>query len=174
MYYKTIYVCTSCLGTLQYRTAVKHIHYLLYCSTTIVEQNGSVHVPLTGVHSNVYGLNETQSIRYLTAVYPFLSTSSVVQTYHHLTSGSVEIPLLAWWIFTVNFSSIGEEPVPHVMPHSIHITMATSSLVSYAKQGITITFTNVLQDHITVVLVCCISEWEPDITCTWKKEIPLS
>ena len=145
--------------------------FIIYCtcSTTIVEQNGSIHVPLTWVHSNVYGLNETQSVRYLTAVDPLLSTSSAVQTYNHLTSGFIDIPLLAWWIFIVNSSSIGEEPVPHVMPHSIHMMLATSSLVSHAEQGITIMFTNMLQDHLTVVLVCCISEWEPDISCSWEE-----
>ena len=30
------------------------------------------------------------------------------------------------------------------------------------------TFTNVLKGHDTVVLVCCISEWEPGIACTWE------
>ena len=79
-----------------------------------------------------------------------------------MTSGFVEIPLDTW---TGNSSSIGEEPV------SSDVTIrrsATSGLVSHAKQGI-ITFTNVLQDHDTVVLVCCISEWKPDITCTWEE-----
>ena len=46
---------------------------------------------------------------------------------------------------------------------------ATSSLVSHTEQGI-ITFTNLLQVHKTVVLVCCTSEWEPD-TCNNGKEI---
>ena len=69
---------------------------------------------------------------------------------------------------TGNYSSIGEEPVSHSKPHSTSIRRsATSRLVSYAEQG-SIIFTNVLQHHITVVLVCYISEWEPDITCTWE------
>ena len=97
-------------------------------------------------------------IRYLTAVDPLLSTSSAVQTYHHLTSGSVEIPLLNT---AKNSSFIGEEPVRFA-------SLVTSSLVTYAVQGI-ITFTNVLQEHNTVVVVCCTIEWEPDITCTWKQ-----
>ena len=80
------------------------------------------------------------------------------------TSGSVEIPL---GTRTGNSSSIGEEPVPYGIPTIRRST--TSSLVSYAEQGI-MTFTNVLQDHDTVVLVCCISEWEPDITCTWEDD----
>ena len=44
---------------------------------------------------------------------------------------------------------------------------ATSSQVSQAKQG-SILFTNVLQGHNTVVLVCCTIQWEQDITCTQK------
>ena len=124
--------------------------------------------PLTSaywVHSNVYGLSKTKSIRYLTTVDPFLSTSSALQMYHHLTSGSVEIPLETW---TGHFSSIGEEPVRYGIPIYNNIRKsATTSLVSLAEQGI-ITFINLLQDHNAVVLVCCTSEWEPDITCTWE------
>ena len=73
--------------------------------------NRSVHNPLTSarwVHSNVYVLGNIHCIRYLTAVDPFHSTSSAGQMYHHLTSGSVEIPLITW---TGNSSSIGKEPV---------------------------------------------------------------
>ena len=107
------------------------------------------------VHSNVYGLGNIQWIRYLTVVDPFLSTSSAaVQRHRHMTSASVKTP------WTENSSSIGEEPV------SWGRRLATSSLVSHAEQGI-VTFTNVLEGHDTEVLVCCISEWEPDITCTW-------
>ena len=53
-----------------------------------------------------------------------------------------------------NSSSIGEEPVPYGA--SIRRS-ATSSLVSQAEQSI-ITFTNILQVHKTVVLVCSTSE----------------
>ena len=119
------------------------------------------------VHSNVYGLGNIRWIRYLTAVDPLHSTSSAVHTYHHFSSGSVEIPV---WIcsLTRNNSSIGKEPVPKSnLRISIRLS-ATLSWVSSAEQGICIVTTNVLQGHTTVVLVCCTSEWEPDITCTWK------
>ena len=130
---------------------------------SVVEQNRRVHVLLTSacwVHSNVFGLVNIHCIRYLTAVDPLFSTSSALQMYHHLTSGSVEIPLGTW---TGNSSSIGEEPVPYGRL-TIRLS-ATSSLVSYAEQGIII-FANVLQGHITVVLVWCTFEyysWEGDI-----------
>ena len=117
--------------------------------------------PLTSaywVHSNVYVLGNIHCTWYHTAVDPFHSTSSAVHTYNHLTSGSVEVPSP---IFTRYSSSIGEEPVPYGR------TIATSCLASDAEQAIT-TFTNLLQDHNTVVLVCCTIEWEPDITCTWE------
>ena len=118
------------------------------------------------VHSNVYGLINIHWIRYLTAVDPILSTSPPLQTYHTLTSWSDEVP---WVTRTGNSSSIGEEPVSYgKSPSGISIRRsATSSLVSQAEQGI-ITFTNVLQGHKTVVLVCYTSEWEPD-TFTKKK-----
>ena len=72
-----------------------------------------------------------------------------IATYHYLISGSVQIPKLG---YTLNWeielvSCIGEEPVPSTR------RSATSSLVSFAEQGI-ITFTNVLQGYNTVVLVC--------------------
>ena len=76
-----------------------------------------LHISLTSacwVHSNVYGLDKTKCIRYQTTVDPFCSTSSAVQIYHHLTSGSVEIPLVNWGR---NSGPIGEEPVPY--NHSI-------------------------------------------------------
>ena len=79
-----------------------------------------------------------------------------VHTNHHLTSGSVEIPLPTC---TGNSSSIGEEPVPYSR-------LSTTS--SYAEQGIIITFTNNLQHHDTVVVVCCTIEGEPDITFSWE------
>ena len=137
---------------------------MLY-SLTVVVQNKSVQIiSLTTacvVHSNVYFLDNIHWIGYLTAVDPLHSTSSAVQTYHHLTSGSVEFPPS---ISAGNSSFIGKEPV------STNIRgWATSSEVSpHADQGI-FPFSNVLQDHDTVVLVCCTSEWEPDITCTWWK-----
>ena len=119
------------------------------------------------VHSNVYGLGNIHWIKYLAVVDPILSTSSAVQTYHHVTSGSVKIPLaiIAW-----NFSSIWKKTISYRRPISTSKKrrLATSSKASPAEQGIII-FSNVLQGHKTVVLVCCISEWEPDITCTWRK-----
>ena len=124
--------------------------------------------PLTSafwIHSNVYGLDNIHCIRYLTAVDSFHSTSSAVHNYHHLTSASVEIPLPTC---TGNTSSIGEVPASYGATSKRRST--TSSLVSYAEQSIT-TITNILQPHDTVVLVCCISEWEPDITCTWEGKI---
>ena len=60
------------------------------------------------VQSYVYGLGNARYIRYLTAVDPILSTSFTVQIYHHLTSGSVEIPRV---IIAANSTSIGKEPV---------------------------------------------------------------
>ena len=106
------------------------------------------------VHSNVYGLCDIHCIRYLTTVDSSYSTSPPLQTYHHLTSCSVEVPLVTT---ARNFSSIGEEPVPYdSWPNGIRRS-ATSSQVSYTAQGI-ITFTNVLQGHETVVLVCCTIE----------------
>ena len=116
------------------------------------------------VHSNVYGLVNIHWIRYLTTVDPLHSTSSTMQNYHHLTSSSVEIPLST---SAGNSSSIGKEPVSCGRPYTTIRRSATSSEVSHTEQGIT-TFTNVLQEHITVVPVCCISEGEPDITCTWE------
>ena len=114
--------------------------------------------PVCWVHSNVYFLVNIHWIRYFTAIDPILSTSSAVQTYHHLFSGSVEIPLLTT---AGNSSSIGKEPV------RVARLFATSSLVSYTVKSI-ISFPNVLQGHTTVVLVCSTIEWEPDITCTWE------
>ena len=125
-------------------------------------------MPLTGaccVHSNVNGLGNICWITYLTAVDPLHSTSSAAYTYHHLTSGSVEFPLAT---IAGYFSSIGKEPVSWGRSIPNIWMCATSSEVSYTEQGIS-PFTNVLQGHTTVVLVCCTSEWEPDITCTWKE-----
>ena len=82
-----------------------------------------------------------------------------MQKYLHSTSGSEEIPLAT---HTGNSSSIGEEPVPY---GTIMWMLATSSLVSYTEQGI-ITFTDVLQGHITVVLVWFTFEY-----CSWEGDI---
>ena len=130
-------------------------HYIQFESVQIMSLTSSC-----CVHSNVCDLENIHWIRYHTAVDPLHSTSYAVQTYPTLTSGSVETPLL---INAGNFSSIWESPVSTSIKR-----IATSSEVSYTEQGI-IPFTNVLQGHTTVVLVCCTSEWEPDITCTWWK-----
>ena len=118
------------------------------------------------VHSNIYGLGNIHWIRYLTAVDSFHSTSSAIHTYHWMTSVSVHIPLVT---YGRNSSSIGKEPVPKLRPiFNSKRTSTTSSLVSPAEQGGIIFSTNPFQGHVTVVLVCCIIEWEPDITCTWE------
>ena len=121
-----------------------------------------LHVSLTSVccvNSNGYCLGNTCCIRYRTTVDSSHSTSPAVQTYHTSTSASENIPPDT---IARNSSSIGEEPVPY----GITIRMSTTSrLVSYTEQD-TITFTNVLQGHKTVVLVGCTSEPEPDVTFT--------
>ena len=118
------------------------------------------------VHSNVYDLGNIHRSWYLTAVDPFHSTSSAIQTYYWLTSVSVEIPLAT---FGRNSSSIGEKPVTSCWSHSTIIRRHTTcSLIGHAEQGSIIVITNVLQSHDTVVLVHCTIEWEPDITCTWE------
>ena len=123
-----------------------------------------LHASLTSVfciHSNVYGLSNIVCIRYRTAVDSILSTSFAVQIHYHLTSCSVEVPLV---ITVRNSSSIGKVPVPYGRPHGTSVRMsATSRLVSHAEEGIT-TFTNILQGHKTVVLVCCTVEPETDYT----------
>ena len=143
----------------------------LFCNTckhcSRVEQDRTVQtMSLTSacwVHSNVYVLVNTPWIRYLTAVDPILSTSSAFQKYHHLISGSVEI----WWLTIAgNSSSIGKEPVSFGRPVFTSIRLsATSSLVCYTEKRV-ISFTNVLQGHTTVVLVCSTIEWDSNITCT--------
>ena len=110
------------------------------------------------VHSNVYGLVNIHCIRYHTVVDSFHSTLPPLQKYHTLTSSSMKVPL---YTTARNSSSIGEEPVP---PGINNGKSATSSQVSYTQQGI-ITFTNVLQEHNTIVLVVCTSEYEPH---TWE------
>ena len=125
------------------------------------------------VHSNVYGLRNIHCIRYVTAIDPIHSTSYALHKYHHLTSGSVEVPVCPFTM-SINPGFVGEKPIPHVRAHFTSVrTSAASSLVGYAEQGI-ITFTNVLQGHKTVVLVYFTSQWEPDITFTLKQEIQLS
>ena len=64
------------------------------------------------VHSNVYGLGNIHWIRYLAVVDPIFSTSSMMHKHHHITSGSVEIPVVA---LTENSGSIGVEPVPQII-----------------------------------------------------------
>ena len=123
----------------------------------------STHVSLTGtcwVHSNVCGLIITLFIRYHTVVNSILSTSPPVQKYHHLTSCSVEVPLLTT---ARNSSSIGKEPVPSGWRST------TRSIVSHTAQGIFI-FTNVVRSHETVVIECCTFECEPNRTCTREEE----
>ena len=120
------------------------------------------------VHSNVYGLGNIHCIRYHTTVDSFLSTSPPVQSYPHMTSGSVKVPL---GITARNSSFIGEEPVSFGI-NTIGRS-ATSSLVSQAEQGI-ITFTNILQGHDTVVLVWCIIQPETDCTREGRKDITVT
>ena len=139
--------------------------------TTLLQHNIIIYVLLTStcwVHSNVCGLLITLFIRYHTVVNSILSTSPPVQKYHHITSGSVEVPLP---ITARNSSSIGKVPVPYGKPRFTSMRRsATNRLVSYAEQGIIIIFTNVLQGHDTVVLVCFTIQWEPN-TSTWGTEV---
>ena len=115
------------------------------------------------VHSNVYGLSNILVIRYLTAVGSLHSTSSALQAYHHVTSGSVKVPVVTT---ARNSSSIGEVPVPIGVPLTSIRILATIMVVSYAEQGM-ITFTDVLQEHKTVVLVGFTFEFKLD--ATWMK-----
>ena len=136
-------------------------------------------VPLTSVcwvHSNVYGLSNIHCIRYHTTVDSLHSTSPAMHKYYHLISGYVEVPLCANCIVnncTGKSTSIQEEPVPYAMPHfTSKMLTATSSIISYAEQGIS-PFTNVLQGHKTVVLICYTSQKIPDtLTCTWEGNMP--
>ena len=137
-----------------------------------------IHTGVCRVHSNVYGLCDIHYIRYLTTVDSTHSTSPAMHMYYHLTSGSEEVPLCASCTISMerrNSSSIREEPVLQDRPNFTSIiTMAANSLVSQAEQGSITIFTNVLQRHKTVVLVCCTSEPEPDtLSCTQKEEKPL-
>ena len=117
------------------------------------------------VHSNVYGLDNTHCIRYLTAVDSLCSSSPAVHMYHHVTSCSVKVPQATT---ARNSTSIGEVPVPYnSLPNGISIRRpATTMKVSHTEQGIT-TFTNILQGHMTVVLVGSTSVFKPD--ATWMK-----
>ena len=94
------------------------------------EQDRTVHVQLTSVcrvHSNVYGLGNIHWIRYVTAIDPILSTSFALHKDHHLTSGSVKVPVCTFST-SINPSPIWEKPVTHVSPHSTSVrTLATSS-----------------------------------------------
>ena len=83
------------------------------------------------VNSNVYDLHNIHWIRYLTAVDPILSTSSAVQTNHHVTSASVDMATNG---LGGNSGFIWEIPVSYGRPISTSIRMmATSSEVSYAE-----------------------------------------
>ena len=75
-------------------------------STTQNKNDHSLHTPTSTcwVHSNVDGLGNTHCIRYITVVDPFLSTSSTMHEYHHLTPASEEVPLI---FLTRNPTSIG-------------------------------------------------------------------
>ena len=115
------------------------------------------------MHANVYGLDNIHCVGYHTAVGSLLSTSSALQAYHHVTSGSVKVPVDTT---ARNSSSIGEEPVPSATPPTIIRILATIIVVSYAEQGM-ITFTDVLQDYMTVVLVGFTSQFKLD--ATWMK-----
>ena len=109
------------------------------------------------VHSNVYGLANFHCIRYLTVVDPILSSSPTMHKHHHITSGSVEIPL------TANSGSIRVGPVPQSIG-----TVATKIQVSFAEQCQGLPHTNVLQVHKTIVLVYFVSEQEAQISSTWE------
>ena len=105
----------------------------------------SWHTNACCVHSNVYGLGNVHWIRYLTPVDPFHSTSSVVQTYHHMMCIHVEITKSTTVGISGNFRSIGKKPVPYDGPIFILIIFSTrSNWVCNTEQGIII-FTNVLQ-----------------------------
>ena len=80
------------------------------------------------VNSNVYGLHNIHWIRYLTPVDPILSTSSAVQTNHHVTSASVGMATNG---LGGNSGFIWEKPVSCDRPISTSIRMmATGSEVS--------------------------------------------
>ena len=119
------------------------------------------------IHSYVYSLINTCCIGYFTAVNSINPAPPPVHTYHHFTSVSVEIPLYVCCIInnpTGNSSSIGKEPVPYNRR-----LYATSSLVSFAEQSINTLFTNVLQGHNTIVVVCFIFELEAHSTCSYTQ-----
>ena len=117
------------------------------------------------VHSNVYGLDNIHCIMYNTTVDSLCSTSSAVQAYHHVTSGSMKVPLVTT---ARNSSSIGEEPVPNDRPHFTSIrTPTTITKVSNAEQSLT-AFTDVLQGNNTVVMVGYTIEYKLDTT--WMDE----
>ena len=140
------------------------VHNYSHASVTIVElqlnRTGThKHVLLTSaccVHSNVYGLSNIRCIMYHTVVDSIFSTFPPVQTQKHLTSCSVKVPVHST---AKNPSSVRKIPVPKGrLPHYTGIRKsATKRLVSYTGQGIN-TFTNILQGHKTVVLVCCAIE----------------
>ena len=121
-----------------------------------------LHVPLTSAcceDSNIYGLENTLSIRDLTVVDTIHTTSPPDHTHHTRTSNSVKVPhkMLCIDNHVGKPSSIGKEPVPQDSS-----TIGTS--VSCAQESSGIIITNVFQSYETVVLVSCTLECEPDIT----------
>ena len=126
-----------------------------------------MHVPLTStfcVHSNVCALIITIFIRYNTVVNSIHQSSLPVQKYHHMTSGSVEVPLATT---AGNSSSIGKEPVTQgLLPKGFSERTSTArSIVSHAAQGI-ITFTNLFSSHKAVVIEYRTFKCEPNLTHT--------
>ena len=100
-------------------------------------------------------MGDIQLVGYLTAVDSRYSNLSSVQMYHYLISGSVEVQTVTT---AINSGSIGKIPVSSVIINCTSVKILTTNrLLNHAEQGIT-TFTNVLQGHETVVLVCCTVE----------------
>ena len=80
--------------TMRKKVPLSTQQFHLYNVTLRCDHSVHVTVTLTScVHSNVYRLINTHCIRYLTAVDPIFSTSPPVHTYHHFTSGAVDVPL---------------------------------------------------------------------------------
>ena len=145
------------------------LHYIDFLFDTLnlslCQISTCMHVPLTCafcVHSNVCALIITIFIRYNTVVNSILSTSPPLQKYHHMTSGSVEVPLDTT---AGNSSSIGKVPVAQgSLLKRISVRTSTArSIVSHAAQGI-ITCTNVFSSHETVVIEYHTFECEPNLT----------
>ena len=143
--------------------------------TPITSTEWIVHVPLTTaccVYSNVHVLVNTCRIRYHTAIDPIHSSSPPVHAYHTRTSVSVEVPNYKLPLYiTCSNNRVGNSSTIRVVPVAQDNctwrlgASTTCCIVSDTEQGI-IMFTNILQGHNTVVLVCCTIECEPDIICT--------